>query len=97
MSETRVYLDYISATPVLPEVQAAMLPYFSETFGTPSSLHRHGIAARDALAKARQQVASFISADRPEHIIFTSSGTESINLAIAGMAQHAKRSGPRTL
>lgn len=93
MSDTRVYLDHNSATPVLPEVREAMLPFFSERFGNPSSLHRHGIAARDALGTAREQVASLISADRPENIIFTSSGTESINMAIAGMATHAKRSG----
>lgn len=93
MSESRVYLDHISATPVLPEVREAMMPYFSEQFGNPSSIHKHGIAARDALGKAREQVASFISANRPENIIFTSSGTESINLAVTGMATHAKRNG----
>ncbi len=93
MSESRVYLDHISATPVLPEVREAMLPYFSEHFGNPSSIHQTGMAARNALKNAREQVGSFISANRPENIIFTSSGTESINIAIKGMAKHAKRRG----
>src|SRR5205809_5472161 len=88
-----VYLDHQTTTPVLPEVFDAMAPFFAESFGSPSSLHRHGLRARDALAKARAQVAAFIHAESPEDIIFTSSGTESANLAIKGTAYANQRRG----
>lgn len=88
-----VYLDNYSATPVLPEVFEAMRPYFTEQFGNASSIHQYGLSARDALAKARAQVASFIHADSPEDIIFTSDGTESSNLAIKGVAYANQRKG----
>src|SRR5436190_17518990 len=90
---TEVYLDHQASTPVLPEVLEAMRPFFSEAFGSPSSLHRHGIRARDALAKAREQVASLINAESPEEIIFTSGGTESANLAVKGIASASQRHG----
>jgi cysteine desulfurase len=64
----------------------AMRPFFTETFGSASSLHQHGLRVRDALARSREQVANFIQAESPEDIIFTSDGTESINLAIKGVA-----------
>lgn len=89
----QVYLDHQATTPVLPEVLAAMQPFFTEAFGSPSSLHRHGLRARDALARAREQIASFIHADSPEDIIFTSGGTESANLAIQGAALANQRRG----
>ena len=73
----QVYLDHQSATPVLPEVLEAMLPWFADSFGNPSSLHRHGLLARDAIAKSREQIAAFINAQSAEEIIFTSDGTES--------------------
>jgi cysteine desulfurase len=82
----RVYLDHQAATPVLPEVTAAMEPFLREHFGNPSSLHQEGFAARDALATARQQVASMVGASAPEEIIFTGNGTEAVNLAIKGTA-----------
>jgi cysteine desulfurase len=88
-----VYLDHQSTTPVLPEVFEAMRPFFTEAFGTPSSLHQHGLRARDALVKAREQVAKFINAESPDDIIFTSDGTESANLAIKGVAQANHRRG----
>ena len=88
-----VYFDHQSATPVLPEVLAAMQPFFRESFGNPSSLHRHGLLARDALAKAREQIASFIHAESAEEIIFTSDGTEAMNLAIKGAAHANRRHG----
>jgi cysteine desulfurase len=88
-----VYLDHQSTTPVLPEVFEAMRPYFTDAFGSPSSLHQHGLRARDALVKAREQVARFINAESLDDIIFTSDGTESANLAIKGVAQANHRRG----
>jgi cysteine desulfurase len=89
----QVYLDHQSATPVLPEVLEAMRPWFTDFFGNPSSLHRHGLLARDAIAKAREQIAAFINAESPEEIIFTSDGTESANLAVKGTAAARQRDG----
>jgi cysteine desulfurase len=88
-----VYLDHQAATPVLPEVFDAMKPYFTEAFGSVSSLHQHGLRARDALAKAREQITRFINAESPEEIIFTSDGTESANLAVKGVAYANQRRG----
>jgi cysteine desulfurase len=87
-----IYLDHHAATPVLPEVFEAMRPYYLEQYGNPSSFHRLGLAARDALDRARSQVATFINAEAPETIIFTSGGTEAINLAIKGAALAAPES-----
>ena len=81
----KVYLDNAAATPLLPEVREAMLPYLGEVFGNPSSLHEWGDTAREAVESARIQVAQLIGAN-PEEIIFTGSGTESNNLAIKGLA-----------
>jgi cysteine desulfurase len=89
----QVFLDHQSATPVLPEVYEAMKPYFSEAYGNPSSLHQHGLRARDALAKARDQVAAFVRAESPEDIIFTSCGAEAVNLAVKGTAYANQRQG----
>ena len=88
-----VYLDHQAATPVLPEVFDAMRPYFTEAFGSASSIHQHGLRARDALANARTQMARFVNAESPEEIIFTSGGTESANLAIKGIAYANQRRG----
>jgi cysteine desulfurase len=84
--ERKVYLDYIATTPVLPEVLEAMLPYFREVYGNPQSMHAWGDEAREAIEKAREQVASLIGGS-PEEIVFTSSGSEANNLAIKGLAQ----------
>jgi cysteine desulfurase len=89
----QVYLDHQSATPVLPEVVEAMRPFFTEHFGNPSSLHRHGLQAREAVAAARAQIAALIHAESPEDIIFTSDGTESANLAVKGAAWAGERRG----
>jgi len=78
-------LDNAATTPLLPEVREAMLPYLGELFGNPSCLHDWGDAAREAIAKARDQVAQLIGANT-EEIIFTGSGTESNNFAIKGLA-----------
>jgi cysteine desulfurase len=70
-----------------------MRPFLGEAFGSASSLHQHGLRARDALAKARQQMAAFIHAESPDDIIFTSDGTESANLAVKGVAYANQRRG----
>src|SRR5208282_514419 len=89
----QVYLDHQSATPVLPEVIEAMRPFLAENFGNPSSLHKYGLQAREAIAAAREKIAAFIHAESPEEIIFTSDGTESANLAVKGVAYANQRRG----
>ena len=81
----RIYIDYAATTPTHSEVVKAMLPYLAESFGNPSSLHDWGDDAREAIEKARAQVAQLIGADTGE-IIFTSGGTEGNNFAIKGLA-----------
>ena len=91
MSVDPIYFDYNATTPCDPQVVEAMLPYFTEHFGNASSkAHAHGWYAEDAVAQSREQVASLIGVDAKE-IIFTSGATESINLAIQGLAQHHKK------
>jgi len=87
----RVYLDHNASTPVHPEVLAAMLPYFSEQYGNPSSIHGFGREARDAVEAAREEIARFLGV-ATEEVVFTSGGTESDNLAIKGVA-HAHGKG----
>ncbi len=86
----RVYLDHNASTPVHPEAVAAMLPYFSEWFGNPSSVHAFGREAREGLETAREQVAHFLRVGK-EEIVFTSGGTESDNMAIKGVAMARRR------
>lgn len=81
----RVYLDHNASTPVHPEVVEAMLPYFAERFGNPSSIHGFGREAREGLDSARERIARFLRVSKDE-IVFTSGGTESDNLAIKGVA-----------
>ncbi|MEE9583032.1 MAG: aminotransferase class V-fold PLP-dependent enzyme, partial [Dehalococcoidales bacterium] len=79
----RIYLDYAATTPLHPEVVKAMLPYFSDAFGNPSSIYSYGQEARAALETARDSVAALIGA-RSEEVIFTGGGTEANNLALKG-------------
>ena len=81
----RIYLDYAATTPVHPEVVEAMLPYFTEHYGNPSSVHQFGLQAKVAMRDARAQVAGLIGA-REEEIVFTGGGSEADNLAIKGVA-----------
>jgi cysteine desulfurase len=81
----RVYLDHNASTPVHPEVAAEMVPYFTERFGNPSSVHAFGREAREGLDTARERVARFLGT-RADEIVFTSGGTESDNLAVKGLA-----------
>ena len=91
-----VYLEHLAAAPVLPEARDAMLPYLGEVFGNPSSVHAWGDRARDALEKARGQVAGLINA-KPQEITFTSCGTESNNLAVKGLAMAQQKKGKHIL
>ncbi len=81
----RIYLDYSATTPTHPEVVKAMLPYFTDVFGNPSSIHSYGQEAKGAIEEARVKVADLIGA-RGEEIIFTSGGTEADNFALKGVA-----------
>ena len=81
----RIYLDYAATTPTHPDVLKAMLPYFTEAFGNPSSIHYYGQEARGAVEEARDKVAGLIGAAGDE-IVFTSGGTEADNFAIKGVA-----------
>jgi cysteine desulfurase len=81
----RVYLDHNASTPVHPEVLAEMLPYFSEAFGNPSSVHAFGRDARAGVDTARERVARFLRVAAGE-IVFTSGGTESDNFGVKGLA-----------
>ena len=80
----RIYLDNNATTPVLPEVLEAMRPFFGERFGNASSIHHHGQETRAAVEQARDSVALLLGC-RSTEIVFTSGGTESDNLAIAGL------------
>lgn len=91
-TDKEVYLDYQSAKPVDPRVLEAMLPYFTERFGNPASLHGVGDRATEALERSRADVARFIGA-APDEIVFTSGATESNNLALIGYATRNKRAG----
>jgi cysteine desulfurase len=82
-----VYLDNNATTRVLPEVADAMLPFLTDHYGNPSSIHRFGSAVGERLALARGQVANLIGAADPIEIIFTSCGTEGDNAAIRGMLE----------
>ena len=88
----RIYLDYAATTPTDPEVVKAMLPYFSEAFGNPSSAHEFGRDARTAVEAARENVAALLGAKAAE-IVFTSGGTESNNFAIKGVTYANRNKG----
>jgi cysteine desulfurase len=88
-----LYLDYGATSPVRSEVVKAMLPYFGHQFGNPGSIHDMGQDSYDAITHARTQIAEALGAASPREIIFTSSGTESNNLAILGAARKHKAQG----
>ncbi len=93
----RIYLDANATTPVLPEVLAAITPFFTERFGNPSSAHQAGQATRAAIERARTAVAQLLNGSAKE-IVFTSGGTEGDNLALTGVLQpFLDRSAPAHL
>jgi cysteine desulfurase len=92
MSPGRIYLDHHATTPVDPAVLAAMLPFFSERCGNPSSAHAFGEEARAAVEEARASVAALVGA-RADEIVFTSGATEADNLAVRGAARSLQAQG----
>jgi cysteine desulfurase len=90
MTEPRIYLDHAATTPVDQRVIDAMLPYFNQRFGNPSSIHRWGQQAEAAVERARLMVAEGLNCS-PDEIIFTGCGSESDNLAVRGAALAARR------
>jgi cysteine desulfurase len=92
MRKKRIYLDYAATTPVDPRVLKAMEPYFSEKFGNTMSLHSFGQQAKTALEESREIVADLMGA-KPSEVIFTSSATESNNLALKGVAFANRKKG----
>ena len=91
---SRIYLDYSSTTPVDPAVLRAMLPYFSDNFGNPSSIHSFGQEAQKAVDVARQKTADFLGSLSQE-VIFTGSATEANNLAVLGIVGQIRRQHPK--
>src|SRR5947207_8980815 len=87
-----VYFDFNATTPLDPAVREAMLPYLGENYGNPSSVHHVGRRARALLDDARDRVAAVWSC-RPSEVVFTSGGTESVNLAIFGSARQGRHRG----
>jgi cysteine desulfurase len=87
-----IYFDYNATTPLDPQVRAAMLPFLSEIWGNPSSVHHVGRQARALLDEARERAAKVLGS-KPSEVVFTSGGTESANLAIMGTARHLKSKG----
>lgn len=87
-----IYLDYAATTPVDRRVLDAMMPYFREAFGNPSSIHRFGQKAEAAVDEAREKAASVLGCS-PDEIIFTSGGSEADNLALRGAALAHRAAG----
>ena len=94
LNADRVYLDYNATTPLAPEALEAMLPFLSEHFGNPSSIHGFGRPAKEALIESTDAFASFLGA-RPEELVFTSGGTEADNLALLGAVAARRDDGRR--
>jgi len=95
MGRPIIYMDHGATTPLRPEVRAAMAAVDQSAWGNPGSIHAAGRVARDAVEKARIDVASLLGC-LPEEIVFTSGGTEGDNLAIRGLAQQARARARRS-
>lgn len=79
-----IYVDHAATSPTHPKVVETMFPFFTETFGNPSSIHQIGRKTRGALDRARKEISQTIGADEKE-IVFTSGGTEADNTALIGV------------
>ncbi len=86
MNEKPIYLDYAATTPIEPRVLDAMMPFLTEKFGNPNSIHTYGREARRVVDEAREKISQLLKC-QPSEILFTSGGTESDNLAIRGVAE----------
>jgi cysteine desulfurase len=91
-SRRQVYLDHSASTPTDERVVQAMMPYFGEIYGNPSSLHDFGRKAEQAIEDARETIAGILNC-KPSEIVFTSGGSESDNLALRGAGWAARRQG----
>jgi cysteine desulfurase len=87
-----INMDHVAASPVLPEVVDAMIPFLRENYGNPSSMHSLGESVTEAIDEARQKVAALINA-RETEIVFTSGGTEANNWALKGVLQANRSKG----
>jgi cysteine desulfurase len=87
-----IYLDHAATTPLHPAVLDAMMPYLTDVFGNPSSVHAFGQKARQALTRSRDAIGEWLGV-APAELIFTGSGTESDNLALLGLARALKAKG----
>jgi cysteine desulfurase len=87
-----IYLDHAASTPSAPEVVEAMLPYFTETYGNASGLHRQARGSARAIEQARERVAAVLNCS-PKEVVFTACGTESDNIAIRGVAWAQQQAG----
>jgi cysteine desulfurase len=92
MKTQKIYLDFNASTPIAPEVAQAMKPFLFKHYGNPSSQHWAGEPAKEAVERARRQVASLLEC-KPEEIVFTSGGSESNNHAIKGVFFTSKERG----
>jgi len=92
IEKREIYLDHSASTPVDPRVVEAMLPYFTQSYGNASGLHRQARASARALDQARRDVADILGC-KPKEVVFTSCGSESDNLAIRGAAWAARQAG----
>jgi cysteine desulfurase len=88
----QIYLDHVATNPLLPEVLDAMMPYFKENYGNPLSIYEPGMKAREAIEQARASTADLFNC-KPKEILFTSSGAESNNFAIKGIALALQNKG----
>ncbi|MBI2608051.1 MAG: cysteine desulfurase NifS [Deltaproteobacteria bacterium] len=88
----RIYLDHNATTPIDESVLEAMLPYLKDRFGNPSSIHSEGQVVKEALNRAREQVAEYLGAESSE-IVFTSCGTESDNMSLIGIYDYVRGKG----
>ncbi len=92
MGNKHIYMDHGASTPVRPEVIEAMLPYWTNLYGNPSSAHYYGREASQGLEESRRKIADLLNA-RPDEIVFTGCGSESDNLALRGVMMAARENG----
>jgi cysteine desulfurase len=92
VAKRRIYLDHSASTPTDPRVVDAMMPYFTEIYGNPSSGHSYGREAEYGIESARETISRILNC-KPSEIIFTSGGSESDNLAVRGTAWSARKKG----